>query len=368
MYTTEIKQAIVKYADKNTVYKNYATQFVGSLTSNEIDDDETCWLELGGHTMIVTSGKEKISTEGRDTLNKMKVLWSAMTAALTKEGKALTDESAVSNMISGSSWFAPIAHFDRLVTVKENSVELDMGFISSVVGGAMSGGGSVGAAKGAVNAMGESLRLAKREERTKEKSAHVMMVVDDTGPIVGAQLRVISTNSEECSGVIDLDCSKKTSTCVESKYTDKLFMFVNPTIIKQWGEGFPESDGFKELVERLRNIIKEPEVLDKPTKSFEVLQGVSSLKAIYDNTQVDNNVFFYEGMPERWADTYETVRKVYDNRDVSVRSDSDSEGRGLFYIGDKKKWYYSHSLFSTPKELEDKIYDLLEFSLSGQTK
>ncbi|MCG9632294.1 hypothetical protein [Vibrio sp. Isolate30] len=362
MYNTQVKQAIIKYAEENLVYKKYAVQVQGSLSNDE--SEVTSWIELGGHTMVVTPSSEKISTDGKDTLNKMKVLWSAMTVALTEEGKDLTDEIAVSKIISGSNWFAPIAHFERLVKVEENSVELDMGFIGSVVGGAISGG-SVGAAKGAVNAMGESVRLANREERTTEKSAHVMMVVDDTGPIVGAQLRVISTNAEECSDVIDLDCAQKTSKDVESKYVDKLFMFVDPTILNDWGDAFPESDGFNDLVERLRSLIKEPNVQNAKTESFEVLQGVATLKAIYDHPQANNNVLFYEGSPEHWSDTYETIKKVYDNKDVSVHSKSDMAGRGLFSIGNKKRWYYSHSLFSTPQELEDKIYGLLKFAISS---
>ena len=40
-------------------------------------------------------------------------------------------------------------------------------------------------------------------------------------------------------------------------------MFVDPTILDEWGDGFPESEGFNELVDRLRNLIKEPEIQGK---------------------------------------------------------------------------------------------------------
>ncbi|WEM41307.1 hypothetical protein PTW35_11765 [Photobacterium sp. DA100] len=105
-----------------------------------------------------------------------------------------------------------------------------------------------------------------------------------------------------------------------------------------------------------------------PSETLEVLQGVASLKAIYnDKAQPGTEVFMYDGTPEQWTNTYSEIQVIYADRLVSVTEKSNKPGRGLFTIGKHRNWYYSHSLFATPEELENKIYELLRFSLTGKT-
>jgi hypothetical protein len=103
-----------------------------------------------------------------------------------------------------------------------------------------------------------------------------------------------------------------------------------------------------------------------PSMTVEVLKGVASLNATYsDHAQPGTKVFFYEGKPEQWSNSYSETQIIYADRLVRVSDHSAKEGRGVFSIGRHKNWYYSHSLFATPEELENKIYDLLRFSLTG---
>lgn len=103
-----------------------------------------------------------------------------------------------------------------------------------------------------------------------------------------------------------------------------------------------------------------------PSMTVEVLKGVASLNAMYnDKSQPGTEVFIYDGTPEKWTNSYSEIQIIYADRLVTVNDHSAKEGRGVFSIGKHKNWYYSHSLFATPQELENKIYDLLRFSLTG---
>lgn len=103
-----------------------------------------------------------------------------------------------------------------------------------------------------------------------------------------------------------------------------------------------------------------------PSMTVEVLKNVASLNAMYnDKAQPGTEVFLYDGKPEKWDLSYSEIQIIYADRLVSVSSHSARDGQGVFSIGKYKNWYYSHSLFATTEELENKIYDLLRFSLTG---
>ncbi|PKG37130.1 hypothetical protein [Psychromonas sp. Urea-02u-13] len=103
-----------------------------------------------------------------------------------------------------------------------------------------------------------------------------------------------------------------------------------------------------------------------PSETLEVLKGVASLNALYnDNVQPRAKVFLYDGTPDQWTNSYAEVQAIYADKLVIVTERSAKEGRGVFSIGTHKNWHYSHSLFATPDELENKIYSLLRFSLTG---
>lgn len=100
----------------------------------------------------------------------------------------------------------------------------------------------------------------------------------------------------------------------------------------------------------------------------EVLEGVAELHAIYDpNAQNNTQVFFYDGNSDHWSLTYWQLREIWASRDFRVIAKSNKADRGLFNIGHKKNWYYSHSLFSSPSLLEHQIQNMIQFSLIGTT-
>ncbi|WP_109832670.1 hypothetical protein [Reichenbachiella versicolor] len=104
------------------------------------------------------------------------------------------------------------------------------------------------------------------------------------------------------------------------------------------------------------------------TEKLEVLRDRASLEAIYDaNAQPGTHVFFYKGKRRKWSDTYAEVQVIYADRQVKVTDHSNRPGLGVFTIGSRPNWYYSLSLFPDPKVLEAKIYELLQFSLIGES-
>jgi hypothetical protein len=109
------------------------------------------------------------------------------------------------------------------------------------------------------------------------------------------------------------------------------------------------------------------------TKTIKVLETNSqnaTLTATYNPHVQPNEMVFkykltgYNAM--EWEKKYSEVEIIYAQREVSVKEESKNPNQGLFSIGNRKDWLYSHSLWKTPKALEDAIYDLLKFSLTGK--
>jgi hypothetical protein len=109
------------------------------------------------------------------------------------------------------------------------------------------------------------------------------------------------------------------------------------------------------------------------TKTIEVLKTnnqEANLTATYNpNAQEEELVFKYrlKGQnAQEWELTYGEVAIVFARREVSVQKKSKHKNLGIFSIGKYTDWLYSHNLLEQPEELENRIYSLLEFSLTGK--
>ncbi|PMJ71675.1 hypothetical protein [Vibrio splendidus] len=81
------------------------------------------------------------------------------------------------------------------------------------------------------------------------------------------------------------------------------------------------------------------------------------------------NVFFYQNDRNQdwnWCLRRDAATRMYQTDDVRVVPKSDTTGRGLFSIGDKKNWYYDINLFPDTNELHQQILGLLAYSCNAQ--
>jgi hypothetical protein len=67
---------------------------------------------------------------------------------------------------------------------------------------------------------------------------------------------------------------------------------------------------------------------------------------------------------KRWTLSVDELTKIIENDDIVIRPSRKQSERGLFDIGPKKRWYYSTHLFSTPEELQNKIYGLIDRAIT----
>ena len=114
-----------------------------------------------------------------------------------------------------------------------------------------------------------------------------------------------------------------------------------------------------EVVEKIKRIDE---------NEIKVLKDATLSSLYVENAEPNDPVFFYRNENEdvkNWSLTYKEVREILESRDVVVREKSDNPNFGVFRIGPKYNWYYSHFIYSTPKKLENEIYKLLVFSMTN---
>lgn len=109
------------------------------------------------------------------------------------------------------------------------------------------------------------------------------------------------------------------------------------------------------------------------TKTIEVLKTdnqEATLTSTYNpNVQEEELVFKYKlkgQNAQEWELTYGEVAIIFARREVSVNKKSKYKNLGIFSIGKYTDWLYSHNLWEQPEELENRIYSLLEFNLTGK--
>lgn len=104
----------------------------------------------------------------------------------------------------------------------------------------------------------------------------------------------------------------------------------------------------------------------KEMKCLVLIYDHAELKAVYDeHTQNEDIVFTYKGAGGDWSFTYGDLRLIWVPQDFSVSAESDKKGYGTFSIGPRKKWLYSHELFSNPDDLYLQIKHMIQFALTG---
>src|SRR3989338_8490364 len=102
-------------------------------------------------------------------------------------------------------------------------------------------------------------------------------------------------------------------------------------------------------------------------KDLAVLKTAQLTAQYAVGSDADSPVFFYINTSPSidWSLTYKEVEEILRSRNVSVNEHSDKSNCGLFQIGSKYNWYYLHGLFDTPEALENEIYKLLVYSVTG---
>lgn len=104
------------------------------------------------------------------------------------------------------------------------------------------------------------------------------------------------------------------------------------------------------------------------TKKLDVLSTASLSAEFKEDNKENSAVFFYKNTKDKtlnWSFTKGEVIEILRSRNVSVKEKSDTSTLGLFQIGLRSNWYYSHKLYEVPEELENDIYMLLVYSVSG---
>lgn len=95
----------------------------------------------------------------------------------------------------------------------------------------------------------------------------------------------------------------------------------------------------------------------------------ATLQAIYkENYQVEDLVFIYKltGLnATEWRLSHNEIASISAENKVSVNNQSKFNALGEFTIGQYTNWLYSTNLWEQPQLLEDAIYNLLNFSLTG---
>lgn len=81
------------------------------------------------------------------------------------------------------------------------------------------------------------------------------------------------------------------------------------------------------------------------TLSTEVAVSPNEFGFFYKNTYIN----------EKWSLSRTQCNEIYQSDDISVTTNSDTAGRGLFRVGNYKNWYYDLSLFASPDDLHQQI-------------
>jgi hypothetical protein len=249
----------------------------GTEEGNEIPKYFT--VNQTGNVMISTTVKEeeKISASARELFEKTLVFFSAVTVALSKNGKTLHDYEAVEKAIGQSGVFAEVHREDRTFSHSSSTVSLDTNIITSVLG--VQGGtqGAMKIAKQVVSGMGEKLRLSSEDTKSNKKVSHLLFICESLLGAAMLTVQLIGVEANTNKSVLRSNCAEVNSEKVTLTYHQVSYIFADPLLVKKYSKDFSETHpDFEILVGKLSNAInpKPKEEADKgASKNDETEEG-----------------------------------------------------------------------------------------------
>lgn len=210
-------------------------------------------LNQTGNIFYATSSKE-LAQESKDLFNSVTVLFSAMTAALSKKGKDLFDYDVWGSVIKQSGFFIEVQKFQKELTIENNSVTIDTQVVQQILPGLKSGN-SMDIATSVLSALSGKYSVDKFD--AKSKFAHLLFICEELFGAPSVTIRLFFASKESHKLLTSSPCHKSASSKIVQTQQADTFLFVDPKTIAKFSAQFAASNpDYEALIAKLQTYIK----------------------------------------------------------------------------------------------------------------
>ncbi len=241
-------------------YPRYTNKYSGAANNRMALDADASQkfysLDKGGHIIFATTSKnsDAVPQDVTRVFQKVNIFLAALTEALDKKFKRVSDYDAVKSIVTNCGFFISIGIETRNFHSESTSRDLDITIIKDVLGD---------------NITNDSVQIAKRElaitrnniaanfdtNNSGKEMCHLLFVCDSImgQPIVSASL--MHTNTSQYDWVKTTNCGKPSEKPIDFKFTAEDYLFTDPDFINTFTNSFKDSPEFDDLVKKLAGYI-----------------------------------------------------------------------------------------------------------------
>lgn len=258
---SDIEKSIYTFVDAGEITLNNHNQLLKSagsssmnLQANNSDEEESIKYRLNqtGNIFYAITGNT-LQQETKELFDSVRVLFAAMTKAMSDKGISLFDYDKLSRIITGSGFFVEVQKYQKTLKIKSGSLEVNTQVVQQLLPG-LKTGSSLEIAKNVLSAIDGEFSASKENETFK--FGHLLFICEELFGAPSVTVRLFFASKESHKTLTSSPCHKSVSTSFEQLQEANTFLFVSPDNIAKYASKFGQHpEEYENLIEQLKSLL-----------------------------------------------------------------------------------------------------------------
>lgn len=182
-----------------------------------------------GNVCLVRRGSEPTaaSVEARELFRRAQLLFREVSNALVARGASMRDHAMLSELFTEHPSLGSVDRKERRFSYKTREASVSADLITQALGGVA----PLPILQAVIGGLGEDIKIAISEQRTNQRMAHVMIVVNEALPFPTASFTLFGVTASEVERAGDFDCLRASARDITFDYDQETWMLLDPDLL-----------------------------------------------------------------------------------------------------------------------------------------
>lgn len=235
--------------------KSYSFASPSLSAAPEQDSEKPVQFRLNqtGNIFYSTSSPE-LNEKTRNLFDSVTVLFSAMTVAMSRNNKDLSNYEGWGKVIRGSGFFVEVQKFRKTFSIEKSDASISTQLLGQLLPGLIAGP-SMETAKGVLGALSGDFSKSTTTEETE--LAHLLFICEELLGAPSITVRLFHASKKSHQTIIETPCHKSSTMTFDMTQDADTFLFVSPDTIAEFAKKFVEHPAeYEKLIKKLSDLVE----------------------------------------------------------------------------------------------------------------
>jgi hypothetical protein len=224
LFYDEFDRKVLEFAQKN--YADLSSE--GDFATSSVGVPHFEFDAFGNVCLVRRSeDSEAASPEALELFRRSQLLFRRLSAELSGRGSSLRDHGLLASLFNGHPNLASIDRKERRFVYRAKKTSISAELVTQALGGVA----PLPILQAVIGGIGEEIELAIQNQKTDQRLAHLMIVVNESLPFPTANFTLFGVTASEVKQAGDFDCFKASSTDITFNYDQETWMLLEPELL-----------------------------------------------------------------------------------------------------------------------------------------